>query len=205
LIRSDHLGKLTDAGREAMLGYGVGVVIDLRSPGEVTQSPSPFAAARVARYLHLPLVDDRNMRRLGESEDMLERYLLIVNRRPDAFRDVFAAIAGQDGGVLFHCFAGKDRTGLVAAMLLELAGVSRDEIARDYGATDVQLAQQYELWIAEAEPERRDTFRAELRCPPERIAGVLDHLDRRWGGVEAYLEAAGLPAASIDRLAARLV
>ena len=202
LIRSDHLGKLTGDGRDAMLAYGVATVIDLRSPDELVHTPNPFAAAAAAgmRYLHLPLIDDQNMRKLGESDDMLDRYLTIVEKRPAAFRDVFAAIAESDGGVLFHCFAGKDRTGLVAAMLLEMAGVGREHIADDYGATDLQLADQYALWIAEAEPDRRAAFREELHCPPERILGVLDHLDRRWGGVEGYLEAAGTHSRDLERL-----
>jgi protein-tyrosine phosphatase len=187
-----------------MLASGVTTVIDLRTVDELRRAPSPFATAGGLRYLHLPLIDDQNMRNIGDSGDMLDRYLTIVDHRPAAFRDVLEAIAGAGGGVLFHCFAGKDRTGLIAAMLLSLAGVDRDRIAEDYGATDVQLAEQYELWIAEAQPEQRAAFREELRCPPERILGVLDHLNRRWGGVEGYLDAAGMPAASLENLRAIL-
>jgi len=106
---------------------------------------------------------------------MFERYLFIVNHRPHAFRDVLTSLAEAEGGVLFHCFAGKDRTGLVAAMILSLAGVPAEHIAADYGETDRQLAKQYEVWVSEAEPEKRDAFREELRCPPERILGVLAH------------------------------
>src|SRR3989442_14775053 len=135
---------------------------------------------------------------------MLERYLFIVNTRPHAFRDVFNSLAEADGSVLFHCFAGKDRTGLVAAMALAIAGVARDGIAADYAETDVQLAKQYETWIGEAKPEKRDAFREELRCPPERILGVLDHLERRWGGVAGYLETAGVSPANMERLVAKL-
>jgi hypothetical protein len=89
-------------------------------------------------------------------------------------------------------------------MLLALAGVSDDEIGADYAETDVQLAKQYETWIDEAPAERREAFRVELRCPPERILGVLDAMRRRWGGVEGYLEAAGVPPITIDRLSSKL-
>jgi protein-tyrosine phosphatase len=150
------------------------------------------------------LIDDKNMNNIGDALDMFERYLFIVNTRPHAFRDVFEAIAEADGTVLFHCFAGKDRTGLVAAMLLSLAGVQDGDIAADYGETDVQLASQYEVWIEEAPAEKRAAFRAELMCPPERILGVLEHIDRRWGGVASYLEDAGMAPAAIDRVAAKL-
>jgi len=179
----------------------VRTVIDLRSDGELERSPSPFAGVGgTTVYVHRPLIDDQNMNEIGEADDMLERYLYIVDKRPDAFASVFSTIASAEPPALFHCFAGKDRTGLVAAMLLELAGVPRGEIAADYGQTDIQLAQRYALWIAEAEPERRDAFRAELQCPPERILGVLEHLDRRWDGVAGYLEASGVATQSIDAL-----
>jgi protein-tyrosine phosphatase len=187
-----------------MEAYGVTTVLDLRSNEETVNRPSPFADGSRTRYVHRELIDDANMTHIGDSQDMFERYLFIVDRRPGAFRAIFEAIDGADGTVLFHCFAGKDRTGLVAAMLLDLAGVADQDIAADYGETDVQLARQYEAWIDEAPLERRDAYRDELRCPPERILGVLDHLRRGWGGVAGYLEAAGMAPDGIDRVASRL-
>ena len=144
------------------------------------------------------------MTRIGDPQSMFERYLFIVDNRRQAFAAIFEAIAEAEGCVLFHCFAGKDRTGLVAAMLLSLAGVEAKHIGSDYSETDVQLAQQYEVWIGEATPEDQAATREELRCPPERILGVLDHIERRWGGVAGYLEAAGLASQAIDRLSSRL-
>ena len=187
-----------------MQAYGVTTVLDLRSDGEVARAPSPFAAGVGATYVHRALIDDQNMNNIGDAKDMFQRYLFIVNTRPHAFGEVFTAIAAAPGPVLFHCFAGKDRTGLVAAMLLALAGVSPDDIAADYGETDVQLARQYEIWINEAKPDERDAFRSELQCPPERILGIIEHLESRWGGVEGYLESAGVAATTIDRLSRRL-
>lgn len=156
------------------------------------------------RYVHKVLIDDKNMNNIGDSVSMLERYLFIINTRPHAFRDVFEAIAETEGTALFHCYAGKDRTGLVAAMLLSMAGVSPDQIAADYAETDLQLARQYEIWMDEAPVEKRDAFRDELRCPPDRILGVLDHLQRRWGGVASYLEATGMSPAAIERVGSKL-
>ena len=179
-------------------------MLDLRSPRELMQSPNPFAGGSGPTYVHCPLIDDARMNQIGDAGDMFERYLMILTSRSDAFRDVFTLLAGAEDGVLFHCFAGKDRTGLIAAMLLALAGVPPDQIAADYGETDVQLAPQYDRWIGEAEPGRRAAMQEELRCPPERILGVLDHLQRKWGGVEGYLEAAGMEPAGIERLTTKL-
>ena len=179
-------------------------ILDLRSLEETVSRPSPFADGTRVRYVHRELIDDANMTHIGESQDMFQRYLFLVDRRQAAFRAIFEAVAEAEGTVLFHCFAGKDRTGLVAAMLLELAGVDDEDIAADYGETDVQLAGQYEAWIEEAPLERRDAYRNELRCPPERILGVLEHLRSRWGGAAGYLEAAGMASSAINRVASRL-
>jgi protein-tyrosine phosphatase len=204
MVRSDHVGHLTARGREAVTAYGVTTVIDLRSPAELLSSPNPFAAASGPRHLHVPLVDDASMRGLGEASNMFERYLLMLDGRQHAFRDVFQAIAAAQGGVLVHCFAGKDRTGLVAAMMLAMAGVPEDEIAADFAETDLQLAARYESWIAGAAPGRRAEMREELRCPPDRILGVVEHLEAGWGGVEGYLEAAGVGSENLARLREKL-
>jgi len=203
-VRSDYLGHLTAPGREALIAYGVTTVIDLRSASEVANKPNPFADGSGPAYVHRELIDDANMRQIGDSPDMFERYLMILDNRPQAFHDIFDSVAEADGAVLFHCYAGKDRTGMIAAMLLALAGVTPDDIAADYGETDLRLAKQYEKWITEAAPERREAFRQELRCPPERILGVLEHLQRKWGGVDGYLESSGMTPANVDRLSAKL-
>jgi protein-tyrosine phosphatase len=213
LVRSDDVGNLTASGREAMCAYGVTTVMDLRSESERNGTFDPRFPRRAGEnvsvsgvdYLHRALVDDAALKRLGEAANMYERYLIMLTTRQDAFRDVFTSIAEGEGTVLFHCFAGKDRTGLVAALLLDLAGVAPDHIAADFGQTDLQLAAQYELWISQTAPEKQAEMRDELRCPPERILGVLDFVDTRWGGVESYLEAAGVTPTNIDRLTKKLV
>ncbi len=205
MVRSDNISNLTPEGVRAMWAYGVNTVIDLRSESEVATSPSPFAPAEYGpQYLNLPLIDDSSSPTVAAAPGMAERYRLILDHRPKAFAQVFSTIAAADGAVLFHCFAGKDRTGLVAAMLLSLAGARPDAIAADYGETDLNLATKYEEWLATAKPERLDSMRDELRCPPEWMMGALDHLDRKWGGVKPYLVEAGMGPAAIGRLQDKL-
>jgi protein-tyrosine phosphatase len=217
VIRSDNVASLTPGGRQAMIDYGVATVIDLRSESEVKGAPGPpfsdfqsispttaFTDGGGPVYLNLPLIDDATAPILNEAPAMPERYMLMLERRQAAFGAVFEAIASTDDPVLFHCFAGKDRTGLVAALMLSLAGVEPEAIGADYAETDIQLADRYEEWLAKAAPERLETMRDELRCPPEWMLSTLDHVQRQWGGVEAYLEAAGLSQTAISRLQSRL-
>jgi len=81
-----------------MSAYGVNVVIDLRSESEVLSSPNPFADGKTADYFHCALIDDANMNKLGDAGDMFERYLMIVEKRREAFRDVFQRVAEAEGG-----------------------------------------------------------------------------------------------------------
>jgi len=211
LVRSDNLRSLNPAGLEAMVAYGVTTVIDLRSESEVATSPSPFAIPDPFNYppppayMHMPLVDDATMLKLSEASDMFERYLMMLEHRPAAFGAIFTTLARTEGTAVFHCFAGKDRTGMVAAMSLALAGVGVDAIAADYAETDSQMATRYLEWLAAATPEQLEWMKDDLRCPPERIVGVLEHIDTRWGGVTAYLEAAGVSQADISQLQAKLI
>jgi len=217
MIRSDNVASLTPAGRQAMIDYGVTTVIDLRSESEVKGSPgppfsefqsstplSPQGSELGPAYRHLPLIDDATAPILNQAPTMPERYVLMLEHRHRGVGAIFDAIAAADGPVLFHCFAGKDRTGLVAAMMLSLAGVEPEAIGADYAETDLQLAGRYEEWLAKASPERLQSMRDELRCPPEWMLSTLDHIEQKWGGVEGYLEAAGLPSSTIASLQSKL-
>ena len=205
IVRSDNVSSLTTDGIRAMWEYGITAVLDLRSEGEIAKRPSPFAPADYGPlYLHVPLVDDAFADTLAQVTAMPDRYLMMVDHRQEAIGDIMKTIARVDGPLVVHCFAGKDRTGLIAAMLLALAGASRDAIAADYAATDGQLASRYDEWIAAAPPDRVEAMRDELRCPPEWMLGALDHATELWGGVPQYLEACGVRPSDLVRLRAKL-
>ena len=205
-----------------MVAYGVTTVIDLRSESEVATSLPPSSLigmgwgqglkadrrkstnGAVPTYLHIPLVDDATMLKLAEAPNMYDRYLMMLEHRQDAFGEIFKTLGEAEGTVAFHCFAGKDRTGLVAAISLALAGVDVDAIAADYAETDLQMSNRYEEWLAATSPDKLEEMRDDLRCPPERMISVLDHLDQEWGGAEAYLAAAGLSSTAITRLRSKL-
>ena len=219
-MRSDNVASLTSAGRRAMIDYGIATVIDLRAESELKGSPGPpfsdFQSAEpiVSRqlqheggapvYLNLPLVDDEVAFVLNEAPSMPDRYKVMIDLRQAALGRIFDAIAGAEGPLVFHCFAGKDRTGLVAAMLLSLNGVEPAAIGDDYAETDVQLATRYTQWLAKASPDRREQMQDELRCPPEWMLSTLDYVEHKWGGVGSYLEAAGVSPVGIDRLSTKL-
>ena len=133
-------------------------------------------------------------------------YTRILRTYAANFALALAAIAdAPDGVVVFHCAVGKDRTGLVAALILRLAGAPIEEVARDYALTAALRAGAPDRWVDaapdEAERERRLFMQ---HTPPEAMQLALEQLEREHGSVEAYLGQAGLDEARIEKLRRRL-
>jgi protein-tyrosine phosphatase len=110
--------------------------------------------------------------------------------------------SAPEGVVLFHCAAGKDRTGAVAALLLAAVDAEPEEIAGDYSASTDYIRDAY---LAAHPPEAREAILEDVRCPPEQIYNMLDHLDRRYGGTLGYLHAIGLRDDEIEKIRNRLL
>jgi protein tyrosine/serine phosphatase len=123
--------------------------------------------------------------------------------------EALAAIArAPDGAVLVHCAAGKDRTGLISALLLGLVDVPAETIAADYAMTAELLRPRERRWLEGLPPEERTEREAMLaRYAPtaEVMLEVLEGLGERHGGVEPYLRSTGLGQDDLDRLRDRLV
>ena len=116
-----------------------------------------------------------------------------------------AVADAPEGGVVVHCAGGKDRTGLIAAFLLHLAGVDDETIAADYALSEARLRPRHERWFAAAEtPEELEQLERITRTPAETMRGLLAELGRRYGGVAAYLRSTGLTDDDLERARARL-
>jgi protein-tyrosine phosphatase len=210
VVRSDSLGDLTAAGRAALAGYGVRAIVDLRLADEIARHPNPFATPgdHGVAYTNVSVIDPA----AGFPPDtytLAENYLWMLDRFSGFVAEAMAAVAGApEGGVLIHCAAGKDRTGLISALLLGLVGVPAETIAADYAMTAELLRPRDEAWLAATPPEERAEREAMLaRNAPtaEVMLDVLAGLDERYGGVEGYLLAAGVPPAGVERLRERLL
>jgi len=117
-----------------------------------------------------------------------------------------AVASAPAGAVVVHCFVGKDRTGLVSALLLRLAGVPEDAVVEDYALSGPVVGPLVDDWIAAAGDEHERAFRSRVSAAPrEGLSRVLSKLRERWGGEEEYLRASGVSDDDIARLRARLV
>lgn len=207
IVRSDALYRLNDAGRAALVAHGVRTVIDMRTPEEVAAKPyrsdgiGGVAVVRIAQQTGEMWQATRlSVDRVAFDTTMLELARSRIARVADA-------IAGAaDGGVLIHCEAGKDRTGLMTMLLLDLVGTPADAIAADYALTAVGLAPLFADLIAKAEtPDRRARLEEEARTRPEVMVAVHGVLRSRYGGAEPYLVSGGASRASVQRIRARML
>ncbi|MBY6165371.1 tyrosine-protein phosphatase [Pseudooceanicola nitratireducens] len=198
---------------EDLLARGLSTIIDLRRGDEIAHAPNPLADDPRVLYVNIPLFDgldpiDRMAEETGGQFDFGVRYRLALDTCQENMAAVLRTIAqAAPGGVYFHCTAGKDRTGLIAMLLLANAGVHRDVIAAEYGLTarlGASLMDQLRAIIIDRgqTPERTAQI---LASEPRTMLGVLDHLDATYGGPIAYLDQIGIDAALRAQLVARLV
>ncbi|TCO44993.1 protein tyrosine/serine phosphatase [Kribbella antiqua] len=204
MLRTDSLDNLDQDGLEAFVAVGAGLVLDLRSDWELTQ-PHPLDGS--ASYQRIPWIDDvADAERDPAAERVLAdlyRGSLDRNRRQIAKALRAVTAAPVDAPVVVHCKSGKDRTGLLIALLLDLVGVPREVIADDYAVSEELLG--IPARLAELPEDERPAAAFYSRTLPSTILDSLDHLDHAYGGVRSYLGALGLSDAEIHQLATRLV
>jgi protein-tyrosine phosphatase len=211
VLRADGLQGLTDADVATLVGMGLVTVIDLRSNVELTRDPSVFASHAAVDYRHVPLFDSlAPVDQLFASSagfGLAARYADAADICGPALGTVARTVAeAGEGIVLFNCTAGKDRTGIVAAMLLSLAGVADDEIVADYALTATIAAPLMDR-LRQAAMLRglSETAAATLLgSDPATMRAFLGHVAGRHRGFAAYLSRAGVSAVQIDRLIRRL-
>lgn len=211
VLRACAMQHIRDEDRAALVEAGLSTVIDLRSDAEIAAVPAAFAGHPAVTTLHHPVFSDLApiaSMIAADSEFRLElRYVRALELAAPRFAAVIAAVAdAAPGMVVVHCTAGKDRTGIVAAMLLDLAGVPRPAIIADYARTaDYGAGLLVELRrraLAAGQPA--PSVDKTLGAPPEAMAATLAMLEEAHGGTARYLRQAGLSEETLIRAAARL-
>jgi protein-tyrosine phosphatase len=206
LWRADSLHDLTVADQARLRELGVRTIVDLRHAGELERAPNVFAQALDLTYLHLSILEDDpiNGGPATSSPSMEIGYRRYLDERQAQFAAVFLAMAEPDRfPLVVHCTAGKDRTGLVVALLLGLAGVADEQIAEDYALSAGYLEPRLAEIRARYLREGRDPSRLESPAPVMR--STLAHLHARYGGIPSYLRHIGVPEPALAALRETLV
>jgi protein-tyrosine phosphatase len=213
VVRADSIRQLSDDGWASLVDYGIRRVVDLRFHVELAADPPRELPIDV---VHIPLLPDPGDELWTEVDalgariaDPVERtrqvYVRFLEHGRAQFGRAASAVAATDGGAVVHCMGGKDRTGLVCALLLRLAGVGAEAIADDYGLSERNLAAGAERWIAAAGTDEEREWRRRVSVgPAEAMGGVLAAIEERYGGADGYLRAAGVDDEALAALRARL-
>jgi protein-tyrosine phosphatase len=225
LLRSENLQELTPDDVALLVDdIGVTTVVDLRSTNEVTiEGPAPLDLVRGVRHAHHPvlkeLLDASDTVKAALLTEMAEvdrerypddpmcgHYLGYLENRPEEVIGALRSIATAPGAAIVHCAAGKDRTGVVIALALTVAGVEPEIIVADYMATDERLdaiverlarSKMYARGLG-SKPVRAHAPRAET------MKAFLEQLDSRYGGLDAWLAVNGFGADETAQLRAKL-
>jgi protein-tyrosine phosphatase len=208
LFRSDHLGALTEADKGVLAGLALAKAFDFRGLDE--RAAASYELPGVAQHSLAiePTVLER-MRAMSSdghqitaavvAELMKDLYRSLVNDQARRFAQLFEHLLAEDVPVVFHCTAGKDRTGFAAALILLALGVPRQVVLQDYLLTN-ELSQ-HAPRDADIPP---DALAVLWRVQEGFLEAALQIVDTDHGGVERYLDKRlGLSATALEALAAR--
>ncbi|KAF9057899.1 protein-tyrosine phosphatase-like protein [Panaeolus papilionaceus] len=204
LLRSAELSGITEEGKQLLKDLGVTTVFDLRSDTEIRKYNSPLPQIDGIQVIHTPVFQTEDY----SPEMMAKRYQLYASGKTEAFIELYSQILDHGGrafgavlrhvkdkpneGCVFHCTAGKDRTGIMAAIFLRLAGVDDETISHDYALTRIGREPAREMIMARLskEPLFASNNEAALNmftCRHETMQAFLKHLDEKYGGAEGYI------------------
>jgi hypothetical protein len=197
VVRADWLPGLSDAGREALVEYGVSLVVDLRSERDLDEQPLPLPVQREP-------MDPRPIPAAWDWPSMREAYLALADHYRGSLAQALTALGSADPPVAVHCAGGRDRTGIACGMAQWLAGVEPEAIAADHALSDESWAPYNQEWLAQAPDDAERDRRRRISEPAGRtLVEVLEAIERR-EGIRNLLVAAGAEEAALDRLVARL-
>ena len=208
LFRSDALQDMTPSDAAyAMEELGIRLVVDLRNPDEAERDGKGPLPDLGVGYTHHPLLLERGFPPFTGG-DVVERLLstyqwLIHNSGPRVAAAVNAISEADGSAVVFHCSAGKDRTGLLAALMLEVLGVDAETIAADYLLTN-QAVEGILRRINVMQPDASPTTQS-LAAQPLAFQGFQDTLQGEYGGAESYLQRHGVSGQALERLRSNLL
>lgn len=216
LYRSDGLHRLTERGVTAFLALGAATVLDLRTAVELAERTWTPPADWPGRLLHLPLLRDvpdwsaLPPQDSARADFAVDHYREIAVEGAAGLRAAVEALAAPDAlPAVFHCAAGKDRTGVLAALVLRLLGVPAEDVADDYALSETATAR----WQASVASGSEDDTRAQWsHVPPSMLTAdratmlaFLRAIDAEHGSPARFAAHLGLTADTLDRLRAALL
>ncbi len=175
LLRSDSLHRLSVSSQQQLLDYGVRTIIDLRTPSEVNRKEYALSNASEIEYFNLPLIEDRSQVESIKDKQLLEHNCFFLEERQRQIKTILETIATEQTTIVIHCSAGKERTGIIIALLLAVANVPVASIAEDYLKSAIALASP--LYSSIRKQAIKEGFVHLLESPPQTIIDIFAYVD----------------------------
>lgn len=207
-FRSDVPMGLSDADFTELERRGLTTVVDLRQPHELKRDRSGLHGRDGLEWHNVEVwghIDQDE--RPADEYDIVGFYRAALDNAGAGFAEAVTILADSQGAALFHCTAGKDRTGLLALLLLEVAGVPTESIVADFALTHDRIGPLRERLLADAEKNgvSREQFSRLLGATPEMLEPAIEHLHARHGGARAYLTSNGVTDEVLEKVRRKLV
>ncbi|WP_395574029.1 tyrosine-protein phosphatase [Streptomyces sp. BK79] len=212
VYRTDSLDKLTDADLAKLKRLGISVDYDLRSASERASAPDRIPAG--VRYVVADVLGDDSPvftmpTTAAEAEQMMidgERTMVSGANAKAAYSTVFSGLARDADGTLYHCTAGKDRTGWASAALLTALGVPRETVMADYLASNEYRAEANAAALASMPAQQAAVYKPMLDVRAAYLNSGFDEVEDAYGSFAAYeKKALGLDGRELRRLKADLL
>ena len=211
-LRADGLHDLPESSKTGLFEYGVRTVIDLRRTFETVETPNSLANTEGVDYHHLNMIGDTEPPgyipppedEWTTPEATAEIYRVLLDERQEVISETLVTLANSKSHTaIYHCAAGTDRTGIISALLLGLAGVPDDTIIADYafsshGLRDKLLAEGIPDSLADHDFALEEP--PEILAPPSAMVRTLKHLNDKYGGIEPYVRHIGLTDAQVSEI-----
>lgn len=213
VLRSGNLDKLPPTSQQVLIDYGVKTIIDLRDEWEVEHYPNIFEHSEQVQYHNLPLIGDKlSNDETWKSEtknytDLAELYINYIEGCKTQIGKIISTLSESQSATIIHCHAGKDRTGIILALVLELIGVSDDDIAGDYALSRENIEHLVQEWRAYTIENNGDLEQLEKDADslPETILKMLDYIQIEYETVERYLVDCGVSKVQLEQIRTNLV
>lgn len=191
LFRSDALHRLTPEDLQHLEEIGLTAVFDLRSARELDEDGIGPIGEGSIRHRHVPFHSNPTSRSPHEMQmDLFALYQRMLEEAAPCVNTIFTALAESDTyPAVFHCAAGKDRTGIISGLVLSALGVPEEQIVADYALTDTFMADRLEALRKSPDFQERykDINPTWLRAEPQTMANTISLIKREHGSLEAYL------------------
>jgi protein-tyrosine phosphatase len=205
IYRSDSPHDLMPSGVKQLTERGISTVIDLRGADELERAPNPLSV--LSDYHHIPLFAGLMGDPIKSLDNLEALYEATLEQCGASLREVIETIANADGAVLVHCTAGKDRTGIVSALLLLLVGVEAEDVVTDYALTATHAKALLEGLLEKTKSAGGDAnrFASFLTADPETMRAMVQALHTKHRTARDYLLGIGTSEHSLKRIGERLL